>query len=122
MMNILVVEDDKVQLESLRRGLRNKGHQVLEALSAEEALNRFTHSNITKIDLVLSDYLMQGMNGIDLLRKIRESYGSLPVILMTAYGEKDLVIEAIRNRCDSFIEKPFTLDQLMEEIERVTKP
>ena len=88
MMNILVVEDDKAQLESLRRGLRNKGHQVLEALSAEEALKRFTHSHMTKIDLVLSDYLMQGMNGIDLLRKIRESYGSLPLILMTAYGER----------------------------------
>ena len=121
MMNILVVEDDKVQLESLRRGLRNKGHQVLEALSAEEALNRFTHSNMTKIDLVLSDYVMPGLNGIELLKRIRENHGSLPVILMTAYGEKDLVIEALRNRCDSFLEKPFTLDQLIQEIERVTK-
>jgi len=120
-MNILVVDDDSVQLQTLRRGLRNKGYRVLEALSAEEALNRFTLSTVAKIDLVLSDYLMPGMNGIELLKKIREHYGPLPVILMTAYGEKDLVIEALRNRCDSFIEKPFTLDQLMQEIERVKK-
>jgi CheY-like chemotaxis protein len=120
-MKILVVDDDMVQLESLRRGLRSKGYQVLEALSAEDALNRFTHSHTNEIDLVLSDYLMPGMNGIELLKKIREDYGPLPVILMTAYGEKDLIIEALRNRCDSFIEKPFTLEQLMQEIERVTK-
>ena len=121
MMNILVVDDEVVQLESLRRGLRTRGYQVLEALSAEEALKCFTHSNMNKIDLVLSDYLMPGMNGIELLKRIRNHHGSLPVILMTAYGEKDLVIEALRNRCDSFIEKPFTLDQLMQEIERVKK-
>ena len=121
MMNILVVEDDMAQLESLRRGLRSKGHQIFEALSAEEALRRFPLSNMTKIDLVLSDYLMPGMNGIELLKRIRENHGSLPVILMTAYGEKDVVIEALRNRCNSFIEKPFTLDQLMQEIARVTK-
>jgi len=121
MMNILVVDDDMVQIESLRRGLRSQGHQVLGALSGAEALRRFTHSNTTKIDLVLSDYLMPGMNGIELLKKIRKNYGPLPVILMTAYGDRDLVIEALRNRCDSFIEKPFTLDQLMQEINRVTK-
>jgi CheY-like chemotaxis protein len=120
-MKILVVDDDMVQLESLRRGLRSKGYQVLEALSAEDALNRITHSHTNKIDLVLSDYLMPGMNGIELLKKIREDYGPLPVILMTAYGEKDLIIEALHNRCNSFIEKPFTLEQLMQEIERVTK-
>jgi DNA-binding NtrC family response regulator len=76
---------------------------------------------MAKIDLVLSDYVMPGLNGIELLKRIRENHGSLPVILMTAYGEKDLIIEALRNRCDSFLEKPFTLDQLIQEIERVTK-
>lgn len=120
-MNILVVEDDSFQLESLRRGLRSKGHRVLEALNAEQALRCFTDSTMAKIDLVLSDYVMPGLNGIELLKRIRENHGALPVILMTAYGEKDLVIEALRNRCDSFLEKPFTLDQLVQEIERVTK-
>jgi signal transduction histidine kinase len=115
-MNILVVDDEKVQLETLRRGLGSKGHVVAEALSAEEALKHL--GSDTKIDLVLTDYAMPGMNGIELLRNIRESYGNLPVIMMTAYGEKDLIIDALRNRCDSFIEKPFTLDKLIQEIER----
>jgi len=59
------------------------------------------------------------MNGLDLLKAIREKNKSLSVIVMTAYGKKDLVIEAMRNRCDSFIEKPFSLDELILEIERV---
>lgn len=59
------------------------------------------------------------MNGIDLLRKIREKDAPPPVITMTAYGDKDLVIDAMRNSCDSFIEKPFTLEILMNEIDGV---
>lgn len=120
-MNVLVVDNDVVQLESLGRGLRSKGYHVIDALSSEEALKYFTGFQMTQINLILSDYVMQGMNGIELLKEIRERHNSLPFILMTAYGEKDLAIEALRNRCDGYIEKPFTLAQLMEEIERVTK-
>lgn len=116
-MNVLVVDDETVQVESLARGLRHRGYQVLEALSAEEALKHLS-DNHSKIDLVLLDYIMPGMNGIELLRNIRENYGFLPVIMMTAYGEKNLVIDALYNRCDSFMEKPFDLDELIREIEK----
>jgi signal transduction histidine kinase len=116
-MNILVVDDETIQLESLSMGLRRKGHRVLAALTAKEAL-KYLNNNETQIDLVLTDYAMPGMNGIELLKKTRENHKSLPVIMMTGYAETDLVIDALRNRCDSFIEKPFTLDQLMQEIER----
>ncbi|NVM22301.1 MAG: hybrid sensor histidine kinase/response regulator [Desulfobacterales bacterium] len=114
-MNILVVDDERVQIESVKRGLKSKGHKVLEALSAEEALKYL--NNGTKVDLILTDYSMPKMNGLELLKKIRKVHGSLPVIMMTAYAEKNLVIEALRNRCDSFMEKPFTVDQLIREIE-----
>ncbi len=116
-MNILVVDDETVQLESLRRGLKTNGYDVLEALSAEEALAMLEREGST-IDMILTDYVMPGMNGIEFLKKIREKHPSLPVVMMTAYGAKDLVINALRNRCDSFIEKPFTLEELINEIER----
>ena len=116
-MNILVVDDEIIIIETLRRGLRSKGYQVLAALSGQEAITIL--NNDKKIDLVLTDYVMPGMNGMELIRMVREKDAALPVIVMTAYGKKELVIDALRNRCDSFIEKPFTLKQLMHEIEAV---
>jgi signal transduction histidine kinase len=117
-MKILVVDDEIDEVESLSRGLRSKGHKVLQALSAQEALNHLQNDD-SGIDLLITDYAMPIMNGMELLRNIRMNRGNLPVIMMTAYGQKDLVIDALRNHCDSFIEKPFTLDQLLNEIERV---
>jgi len=115
-MNILVVDDEKVQIESLKRGLRQKGFEVTVALSAKEALRHFEH-NDNKIDLVLSDYAMPEMNGLELLEKIRKANPFLPVVMMTGYGEKSLVVKAMRQRCNGFIEKPFHVDQLCCEIE-----
>ena len=117
-MNILVVDDEEVQIETLKRVLRSKGYQVFKALNAIEALEQLNAMPF-RIDMVLTDYVMPGKDGIELLKKIRERYGELPVIVMTAYGEKSVVIDAIRNRCDGFIEKPFNVDQLINEIERV---
>ncbi len=117
-MNILVVDDEMVQIETLRRALRSKGYQVFEALNAIEALDQL-ESMTYRIDMVLTDYVMPGKDGIELLKKIREKYGELPVIIMTAYGGKDMLIDAMRNRCDGFIEKPFNVDQLINEIQRV---
>ncbi len=116
-MNIMVVDDERVQIESVHRGLKSKGYGVLEASNCEAALKQL-HDNHKRIDMVITDYAMPGMNGMELLKKIRESNASLPVIMMTAYGEKKLVIDALRNRCDSFIEKPFNLDELLGEIQR----
>jgi len=116
-MNILVVDDEAQQIESMRMVLRSSGYKVLAALNAEEALEYFIDDH-QRIDLVLTDYVMPGMDGLGLLRQIRANNISLPVIMMTAHGEKDLVIKALNNRCDGFIEKPFTSDELIHEIKR----
>lgn len=117
-MNVLIVDDEKVQIETLRRGLRSKGHKVFSALSAEEALVRLEEKS-SEIDFVITDYLLDGDDGLSLLRKIREKYGKLPVIMMTAYGEKKVLIDALRNGCNGFLEKPFTLEDLSAELARV---
>ena len=116
-MNILVVDDEVVQIETLSRGLKSQGYQVDHALNGTEALKKL-QNKLTKVDMVITDYAMPGMNGLSLLKNIRKSDRTLPVIMMTAYGDKEIVIDALRNRCNSFIEKPFTLEKLMEETER----
>lgn len=121
-MNILVVDDDVIWLQTLKRGLKTRGYQTLEALDANEALEKLSNPNTPAIDLILTDYLMSEMNGIELLKEIRMNYGGhLPVIIMTAYAENSLLIEAFRNHCNGFIEKSSTLDQFMQEINRVIK-
>lgn len=117
-MNILVVDDEMVMLDSIKIGLTNNGHQVFIALNAIQALEQLA-SQDQRIDLVITDHLMPEMTGLELLKAIRESHPDLPVIIITAYAETSLVIDALNNHCDSFITKPFSLDQLITEIDRV---
>ena len=117
-MNILIVDDDLTQLETLRRGLRSKGYTVFEASSGKEALDVFEDTKKHQIDLILADYVMPEMNGIELLKKIREKSNSLPVIIMTAFVKNNLLVEVMRFNCHSVLEKPFTLVQLHNEIKK----
>lgn len=114
MKTVLIVDDEIVQIETLRRGLRTRGCRVLDALSGKEALAHIAGSDT--IDLVITDYAMPEMNGMELLEKIREKDKTMPVFMMTAYGDKDLVVEAMRHRCDGFLDKPFTLEELLDVI------
>lgn len=116
-MKILIVDDEPILVESLEIGLKKYGYTVVKCTNAECAID-YLKKNSHKINLVITDYSMPGMSGLDLLREIRARFGNLPVIMMTAHGEKDLVVEALKNRCDSFIEKSFTLDELVAEIDR----
>ena len=116
-MNILVVDDEEAMVESLKIGLESNGYRVFGAYDGKEALDHLFHG--VRIDLLITDYLMPAMNGLDLLAAVRRSHPTLSVMIMTAYAETSVLIEALRNHCDSFIEKPFSLDQLLVEIERV---
>ena len=117
-MNVLIVDNEIVQVENLGIGLSSRGYHVLQALSGHEALN-LIENDALEIDLVITDYAMPGINGMELLQNIRLRHGDLPVILMTAHGERDIVLDALRNQCNGFIDKPFTLDNLLHEIDRV---
>lgn len=116
MKTILVVDDKRVQLKTLKRGLRTRGYRVVEAISGKQALDHLGKDE--RIDIVLTDYTMPEMNGIELLQKIRETNKTIPVIIMTAYGDKDLVVEAMHFRCNGFIDKPFDMDELLAIIHK----
>ncbi|MBI4776086.1 MAG: response regulator [Deltaproteobacteria bacterium] len=117
-MVLLVVDDEAVQLESLRRGLRSKGYDFVGAKSGQEALDVLKSVAGEGVGMVITDYAMPDMNGIELLNRVRSVRKTLPFILMTAYGDKQIVINALRSGCQGYIEKPFTLEQLLDEIQR----
>lgn len=107
--NILVVDDDEVSREMLMEALRRSGYQVHGAESAEEALRLVEK---TMFDLVLTDVRMEGISGIELVERIKKKSPDVPVVVMTAFGNSDITIEAIRAGAFDFVSKPFQLEKM----------
>lgn len=118
MQTILLVDDEPEQLKSLGIGLRSKGYATVEAADGRSALS-LLQSGQVPIDLVVTDFSMPGMSGLELLKEAKLSNRRLPVILLTAFGVKAMIIEALRQQCNGYLEKPFQLDALVAEIERI---
>lgn len=108
-MRILIVDDSIETIESLKRAFRLKGHEIIGVLSAQEALI-LLKTDKDRFDVVLTDYCMPEMNGIDMLQQIRENDIVLPVVMMTAYYDDDLNKKALENQCMAIIQKPFNID------------
>jgi DNA-binding NtrC family response regulator len=117
-VNLLIIDDNADLLESMILALKTKGITAILAKSAKEALVKL-NADLFEIDMVVTDYAMPEMNGLELLESIRKRDPHLPVIIMTAYGEKELLAQALRLGCNGYIEKPFTPDQLILELERI---
>lgn len=117
-MKILIIDDDANQLFSLVLSLKSKGHSVISADGGREALT-LLGQNPAAVDVILCDYAMPGMNGLAVLDHINRLSIHVPVIIMTAYGSKELILDALRKGCAGFLEKPFTLEHLLSELDRV---
>ncbi|MEW6426805.1 MAG: response regulator [Thermodesulfobacteriota bacterium] len=114
MKKILLIDDEESIHLLYREELEEEGYEVHSALSGEEALDKF---GILSPDLVILDINMPGMNGIDVLRRIKEMNSRLPVILSSAYQEfkQDLASWA----SDDYIVKSSNLDELKASIKRL---
>jgi DNA-binding NtrC family response regulator len=106
---ILIVDDEPLNLDLLEQELADLGYAVDKADGGRTALEKLSRN---AVDLVLLDYQMPGMNGIEALGEIKKRDPSLPVILITAYGTIERAVEAIKSGADDFITKPFDPDHL----------
>lgn len=114
-LGILVVEDDAALLEALVDTLALAGYRVDSAISAEAALAALRRE---MPGMVLSDVQMPGMDGHALLRSIKAVSPGLPVVLMTAYGQIDKAVEAMRDGASDYLPKPFEPDRLLAIVAR----
>ena len=113
---VLVVDDEAVVVNSIRKILARKGFAVEEAFSCKDALNQvFSHD----YDLVLLDMRMSDGNGIDVLQRIKAKRPDLRVVIVTGYASIDTAVEAIRNGASDYMPKPFTPDELYNMTSRV---
>ena len=112
---VLVVEDDHDLREALSDTLTLSGYSVLSAQDGEAALRIMAQQ---PVGLVVSDVMMQPMDGHTLLKRIKASSPHIPVLLMTAYGMIEKAVEAMRDGAADYLTKPFEADKLLAQVAR----
>ena len=113
---ILIVDDEEGMCEFLRYLLEEEGYAVDEARSGDEALDKLRRDRFA---LVLADIKMPGMDGLEMLRRIKEMSEDTVVIVMTAYASLETAIKAIKYEAYDYLVKPFEdTDKVLATIEK----
>ena len=113
--HILVVEDERIARENLTHVLTGGGHRVTAMVSAEEGLRELGKQ---EYDLIVTDLMLPGMGGIELLERVRERFPSVMVIVVTGHATVANAVEAMQKGAHSYIAKPIKLDELRLQVER----
>jgi len=114
--HILVVEDNETMREGITHVLKKKGYNVSEASGGIEGLSQ---AKSQKPDIVITDYKMTDLSGMELLDKIKEVTPETEVIVITAYGTIEVAVEAMKKGARDFITKPFSKDELILKVDRI---
>ncbi len=117
-LNVLYVEDDKEIRHNFTRLLSSLGCSVIEAEDGAQALQLF-YAN--RVDFIITDIMMPQIDGIDMIRKLRDEESDVPIIITSAYDDKPYLMKAIDLDVTSYLEKPFNLHDLLEVLDKVDK-
>jgi len=112
--SILVVDDVLETLEVLKRNLISKGYLVYTAPGVDESLRVL---DTESIDLVITDYKMPRVNGLDLVRHVRENFEDSEVMMITGYASIGGAVEAVKYGAEDYLSKPFTDEELFSAVE-----
>ena len=116
--NILLVDDDPFILEGMGEDLETHGYQVTRASSGERALALLASMDF---DLVITDLVMERMNGVQVLKKTKEFNREIQVILLTGFGDLDSAVKALRNQADDFLLKPCESEEMILRVKNCLK-
>jgi two-component system response regulator HydG len=114
--DILVVDDDPGHLKTLKTIIRSWGHAVSEAGDGNQALEQVRER---PFDLILMDVRMEGMNGIEALKRIKVHNPAIPILIMTAYSSVETAVEALKSGAYDYLTKPLDFELLKLSVERV---
>ncbi len=112
---ILLVDDETIILKTIEGKLIDEGFQVFSAPNGAEALKQFSG---LPINLVITDLMMEGMNGITVLERIKKDSPNTAVIILTGYGDLSSAVEALRLGADDYLLKPCDLNELIFRINK----
>ena len=118
-IKILIVDDFSTMRRIVKNILKQIGYTDID--EAEDGNGALVKLRQDKYDLVVSDWNMPNMSGLDLLKAIRADNGlnGIPVLMVTAEAKKENVVEAIKAGVNNYVVKPFTADVLKEKIEKI---
>jgi DNA-binding NtrC family response regulator len=117
-VNLLIVEDEKPQREMLEGFLQRQGFSVSSADGGAKALDAVRREHF---DLVLLDYKMPGMDGLQTLREVKKINPELAVVMVTAYGTVETAVQAMKEGAADYLAKPIDLEELLLLIEKVSE-
>jgi DNA-binding NtrC family response regulator len=110
----LVIDDEQIVLDSVRKILKDENYEVDASLSGREGLNQAIEK---EYDIVLTDIRMPDIGGMRVLRDIKRAKPSLPVLIITGYASVKSAVQAMKLGAADYIEKPFTPDQLLKAVD-----
>lgn len=114
-MRILVVEDEKSIAGFIKDGLEEDGYAVDVAYNGKEGLE-MALQNIDEYDILLLDWMLPGMSGIDICRSVRKENATIPVIFLTAKDTTDDIVFGLESGANDYLKKPFAFDELVARI------
>ncbi len=115
MLNILVIDDEQIVLDSIKKHLRKENCIVHTALSAQRAL---TLLDTTAIDVVLTDLMMPEIDGLECMKRVKNRSPFTPVIMITGFATINTALQAMKLGAFDYIAKPFTKTELLSVIQR----
>jgi DNA-binding response OmpR family regulator len=117
-MRILIIEDEEAISRVLERGLRAHGHQIVLSESGEDGILLATDETV---DLVILDIALPGLNGHQVLERIRADRPRLPVLMLTARDDLKNKVNALNSGADDYLTKPFAFEELLARVRAITR-
>lgn len=117
-ITVLIVDDSSVMRKIVERSLRQAGLTLEKVIEADNGVDALNLVQTNTVDLILSDVNMPKMDGIEFLRQVRsiESAKNIPVLMITTEGSEQKVVEAISLGARGYIRKPFSADQVRQQV------
>jgi len=118
MSKILLIEDDETMRDGMSQILKKAGHQVIDVSNGVDGVEL---CRTEQFDLVITDYKMEKMNGLEVLDQVKSMDKDMDAILITAYGTIDMAVEAMQRGAADYVTKPFSPDEFSIKVEKTLK-
>ena len=120
--NILVVDDDNSQLDTVEHILNDAKHyKTFKASCGKDAIKLLTSEQGSQVDLVLLDLSMPDMSGIDVINAVKPAHPNIPIVVRTGHDDVDLAIEAMKAGADDFLKKMDSIESLRNAITKTIR-